>query len=205
MNSIGLPAVLRIFAELFSPKLVQEWLQSQNSEKEPNGKGGRGFYKRIFTLPVTLWYLVFQRLNTDKTQDAVVKDLRAGGADRLSPSRRQPLSKKVRSNATTSYNDARQRTPLKFLQWALQRIAEYVQAAMGLIRSARPNFQLLDGSTLPALANPALAKEYPPARNQHGTSDWCLMRVVAGFCLWTGVVLSAGQGSVLLSEQALAW
>lgn len=205
MNSIGLPAVLRIFAELFSHKLVQEWLQSQNSEKEPKGKRGRGFYKRIFSLPVTLWYLVFQRLNSDKTQDAVVKDLRAGGADRLSPSRRQPLSKKVRSDATASYNDARQRTPLKFLQWALQRIAEHVQAAMGLIRSARPNFQLLDGSTLPALANPALAKEYPPARNQHGTSDWCLMRVVAGFCLWTGVVLSAGQGSVLLSEQALAW
>jgi hypothetical protein len=204
MKSIDLLAVLRIFAELFSHKLVQHWVQSQNSE-QPKGKRCRGFYKRIFTLPVTLWYLVFQRLNTDKTQDAVVKDLRAGGADRLSPSSRQPLSKKVRSEATTSYNDARQRMPLKFLQWSLQRIAEHVQRALGLNRSASPNFQLLDGSTLPALANPALAKAYPPARNQHGSSDWCLMRVVAGFCLWTGVVLSAVEGSVGLSEQVLAW
>lgn len=204
MNSIDLPVVLRIFAEVFSLKSAQHWVQSQRSE-QPNGKRGRGFYNRIFSLPVTLWYLVFQRLNTDKTQDAVVKDLRAGGADRFSPSRRQPLSKKVRSDATTSYNDARQRVPLKFLQWALQRIAEHVQEALGHKRSASRNFQLLDGSTLPTLANPALAQAYPPARNQHGTSDWCLMRVVAGFCLWTGVVLSAVEGSVVLSEQVLAW
>jgi hypothetical protein len=204
MNPIALPTILRIFAQLFSHKGVQHWVQSQPSE-QPEDKRGRGFYKRIFSLPVTLWYLVFQRLNTDKTQDAVVKDLRAGGADRLSPSRRQPLSKKVRSEATTSYNDARQRMPLKFLQWALQRIAEHVQQALGHHRSANGNFQLLDGSTLAALANPALAKAYPPARNQHGSSDWCLVRVVAGFCLWTGVVLSAVEGSVLLSEQVLAW
>ena len=95
MNSIDLPAVLRIFAELFSYKPVQQWLQFQNLE--PERKRPRGFYRRIFSLPVTLWYLVFQRLNADKTQDAVVKDLRAGGADRLSPSRRQPLSKKLHS------------------------------------------------------------------------------------------------------------
>jgi hypothetical protein len=202
MNSIPLPAVLQIFAELFSHQSVQQWLKLQNSK--PSAGRSRSFYRRIFSLPVTLWYLIFQRLSTDKTQDAVVKDLQAGGADRLSPSRRQPLSKKVRSNATTSYNDARQRMPLKFLQWALQRIAEHVQKASQLIRSGR-HFQILDGSTLPALTNPALAKAYPPTRNQHGPSDWCLMRVVAGFCLWTGVVLGAVEGSLLLSEQALAW
>lgn len=203
MNSIDLPAVLRIFAELFSYKPVQQWLQFQNLE--PEEKRPRGFYKRIFSLPVTLWYLVFQRLNADKTQDAVVKDLRAGGADRLSPSRRQPLSKKVHSRATTSYNDARQRMPLEFLQWALRRIAQHVQTSMGLNRSDSENFQLLDGSTLPVLANPALIKAYPPARNQHGSSDWSLMRVVVGFNLLTGAVLGAVEGSILLSEQVLAW
>ena len=67
MNAIDWPSVLRIFAELFSPKLVRHWLQSQNSQ--PEGKRRRGFYQRIFSLPVTLWYLVFQRLNSDKTQD----------------------------------------------------------------------------------------------------------------------------------------
>jgi len=204
MNSIPLLAVLQIFADLFKHKWVEQWVQSQLSEP-PQGKRGRGPYKRIFSLPVTLWYLIFQRLNTDKTLDAVLKDLGEGGADRLSPSRREPLSKKVRSHATTAYSDARQRMPLKFLQWALQRIAAHVQPILEPTRDGGRKFQLLDGSTLAVCANPSLLKAYPSAKNQHGSSDWCLMRVVVGFCLWTGVVISAMEGSVLVSEQVLAW
>jgi hypothetical protein len=49
-------------------------------------KTKRGFYERIFSLQVTLWYLIFQRLNDDRTLSAVIKDLRAGGAERLAPS-----------------------------------------------------------------------------------------------------------------------
>jgi hypothetical protein len=202
MNSIALPTVLKIFAELFSPKALRQWTKAK--EPNPDSDHPRGFYQRIFSPVVTLWYLIFQRLNSDKTQDAVVKDLRAGGADRLSPSRRQPLSKKVRSDATTSYNDARQRIPLNFLQWVLQRIAHHIQALRPAIDGGR-NFQLLDGSTLAVLVNRALGKVYPPSKNQHGRSDWSLIRVVVGFCLSTGVVLSAAEGSIHLSEQALTW
>lgn len=203
MNSIALSTVMEVFAELFSPKLATQWLESQ--PQKPSPEQPRGFYRRIFSLVVTLWYLVFQRLNADKTQDAVVKDLRQGGADRLSPSRRKPLSKQVRSEATSSYNDARQRMPLGFLQWALRRIADCVRAGCKPIQAGSRSFQIFDGSTLAILANPRLAKAYPPATNQHGSSDWCLMRVVVGFCAWTGVVLSAIEGPMFLSEQTLAW
>jgi len=203
MNSIALSTVLEVFAELFSPKLAQRWLQSQRAE--PNAKHPRGFYRRIFSLVVTLWYLIFQRLHADKTQDAVVKDLRQGGADRLSPSRRKPLSKQVRSQATSSYNDARQRVPLGFMQWALRRIADRVRAGCKPIQQGSRSFQIFDGSTLAILANPSIAMNFPPASNQHGSSDWCLMRVVLGFCAFTGVVLSAMEGPMFLSEQTLAW
>jgi|NGEPerStandDraft_6_1074524.scaffolds.fasta_scaffold22797_3 hypothetical protein len=203
MNSIPVPTVLGLFAKLFSQELAQQWLQSQSSE--PNPGRPRGFYRRIFSLVVTLWYLIFQRLNADKTQDAVVKDARRGGADRFSPSRRERLSKKIRSNATTSYNDARQRMPLEFLQWALRRIGEHVQEGLRQSGVALRSFQLIDGSTLPVLWNPSLGQAYPPARNQHGRSDWCLMRVVVGFCAFTGVVLSATEGPMQMGEQALAW
>ena len=203
MNSIGLPTVLEVFAGLFSHKLALQWLRSQT----PAQKLGhpRGFYRRIFGLVVTLWYLVFQRLNHDKTQDAVVKDLRHGGADRLSPSRRQRLSKQVRSDATSSYNEARQRIPLAFVQWALRRIADGVREGCQQLRTGARSFQIFDGSTLAVLANPSLTKAYPPATNQHGCSDWCLMRVVVGFCAFTGVVLSAVEGPMCLGEQTLAW
>jgi Transposase DDE domain len=200
MNSIACPTVLKLFAQLFSQKAVEQWCGSEGYQPDPSRP--RGFYRRIFSLVVTFWYLVFQRLNADKTQDAVVKDLRGGGADRLSPRGQPPLSKRVKSHATTSYNDARQRMPVEFLAWALHRIAEHVQKAFG---AGSRSFQLIDGSTLPILANPSLVKAYPPASNQHGSSDWCVMRVVVGFCALTGVALSAIEGPMLLGEQALAW
>lgn len=202
MNTLALATVLGLFAELFSHQMAQQWWQSQ--EPQTRSKRRRGFYRRIYGLVVTLWYLIFQRLNTDKTLDAAVKDLHNGGADRLSPSPRKRLSKQVKSDDTSSYNDARQRMPLAFLLWALRQIAEKVLAGLGL-GGLRRSFQLLDGSTLATLRNEALALVYPPATNQHGSSDWCLMRVVVGFCAWTGVVLSAAEGSMLVSEQVLAW
>jgi hypothetical protein len=63
----------------------------------------------------------------------------------------------------------------------------------------------LDGSTLAVLVNPLLAAAYPPARNQSGTSDWSLMRIVVGFCARSGAVLSALEGAMQRSEQAMAW
>ena len=65
--------------------------------------------------------------------------------------------------------------------------------------------QVLDGSTLSVLVNPRLAKDYPPARNQSGTSDWSLIRIVVGFCARSGAVLSALEGAMQRSEQAMAW
>lgn len=199
MNATPLPVVLQLFAKLFRHANLQAWAQSQPASAAPH----RGFYQRIYSLTITLGSLVLQRLNADQTQAAVVQDLRAGGADRLSPSRRQPVSQKVHSQATASYNDARQRLPLELLRWALAQIATDVRKAFGRVEARM--FQLLDGSTLPILFNPMVAQDYPVARNQHGASDWCLMRVVVGFCAVTGVARGAVEGAYLLSEQALCW
>ena len=220
MNSVALSSVLLIFMQLFGRRPFQQWLsqRADNPPKPTRAKrpsksnrrrsaqaGAQGYYARIFSLPVTLWYMIFQRLSADKTLSCVVKDARNGGADRLSPSGREPISRKIRSQGTSSYSDARQRMPLELLQWALSRIAEHIQ---GLWKAKQPQgltFQLLDGSTLAMLATPELVAKYPPNGNQSGTNDWCLMRVVVGFCAWTGVVLSAAEASVRVGEQALAW
>lgn len=55
------------------------------------------------------------------------------------------------------------------------------------------------------LQTPLLAKAYPPSRNQSGSSDWCLMRILVGFCARSGAVLSALEGALEQSEQRLAW
>jgi hypothetical protein len=207
------PAVsvmLQMFGLLFSNRWIARWQQSQAG---PVGEknAARRFYERIYSLRVTLWYLIFQRLNSDPTLDAVVTDVRRGGADRLGR-RGRKLSKRVRSTKTSAYSQARQRLPLELLEAALAYLGALLCQQVGYERAPRraPGpagrmRQLFDGSTLAMLATPELARAFPPARNQKGPSDWCLMRIVVGFCARSGAILSAISGPVQQSEQALAW
>jgi hypothetical protein len=226
-----LPLVLEIFALLFSPQWIGRWQKKWRAQKrlaqsgptragsvqdsrknKTKKKSAQGrFYQRIFSLRVTLWYLIFQRLNFDQTLAAVVVNLREGGADRLGR-RRRKLSRQVRSTKTSAYNQARQRLPLELLQEALAHLRQALLNLVGLVAPPRERpgpaertRQLLDGSTLALLVNPTLAAAYPPANNQNGASDWSLMRIVVGFCARSGAVLSALEGAMQRSEQAMAW
>ena len=217
--SAHLPQVLDLFIFLFGPAWVtrwqRQWTQAQAAAAaaapSPRRPNRPCFYQRIFCLRVTLWYLLFQRLQADHSLAAVVVNVRSGGADRLRP-KRAPLSRKVRSTKTSGYNQARQRLPLAFLQAALAHFQQGLLKLVGLAPAptqppppGQRTRQLLDGSTLAVLLTPALAKDYPPAANQHGTSDWCLLRILVGFCARSGAVLSAIEGPRQQSEQALAW
>jgi hypothetical protein len=159
------------------------------------------FYARLFTPIVTLWYLIFQRLAFDQTLQAAVSDARHGGADSLC----QGLSTRLRSNATTSLSDARQRLPLSFLTHALA-----LQAAHIVNLSAQRFWRglqvcLLDGSTVRLRPYGDIPEHFPPHGNQHKSPPyWCLMRVVVGFCAFTQAALRCTFGSLKLSEQTLA-
>lgn len=230
----SLPLVLEIFTLLFSHRWVGCWqkkwrtlkrltgspsgcpglaapAQDVQRKKNPKKPAQERFYERIFSLRVTLWYLIFQRLNFDPTLAAVVVNLREGGADRLGR-RRRKLSGRVRSTKTSAYNQARQRLPLELLQEALAHLRQGLLKLVGLAPAPRERpgpagrtRQLLDGSTLAVLVTPRLAQAYPPASNQNGASDWSLMRIVVGFCGRSGAVLSALEGAMQRSEQAMAW
>ena len=228
----GRALVLEVFALLLSKRWLGLWQKKWRAQKRLTGKGpGRSggaaqtqaskpehkprparFYERIFSLRVTLWYLIFQRLNFDQTQAAVVVNLREGGANRLGRRRASKLSRRVRSTQTSAYNQARQRMPLELLSEALAHLRQGLLKLVGLGPAPRKRpgptertRPILDGSTLAVLVTPRLAAAYPPARNQSGKSDWSLMRIVVGFCARSGAVLSALEGAMQQSEQSMAW
>jgi hypothetical protein len=159
------------------------------------------FYERLFTPIVTLWYLIFQRLDFDHTLEGVVADARDGGADSLG----KRLSKKLLSSATVSYSNARQRLPLAFLSEAL---ALQVRKILGLNPRARWRgllVNLLDGSTVRMRPGGDIPQKFPPHGNQaKAPAYWCLMRVVVCFCAQTGAALNCAMGNTSRSEQVLA-
>jgi hypothetical protein len=163
-------------------------------------KKGR-FYDRLFTPLVTLWYLIFQRLAADHTLEKVVADAHAGGANAL----RRGLSQKLRSTATVSFSNARQRLPLAFL---FESLALQVRRLLAL----NPHTLwhglvvcLLDGSTVRLRPYGDIARRFPPNGNQARRAPyWCLMRVVVGFCARSGAALACARGSFFRSEQVLA-
>jgi len=216
--SQNIPGALKVFAMLFSNRWIEAWQARQKRERSaaaqelPSSgliKRCRHAYQRIFSLRVTLWYLIWQRLSPDHTLAAVVTNLREGKVDRLGVRGRKRLSSRVRSTKTSGYNQARQRMPLEFLQQALTHLGLAVCKWVGWVANQRKPDQrprqMLDGSTVAVLQTPSLAAQYPPARNQSGSSDWCVLRIVVGFCARSGVVLSAIEGALEKSEQALTW
>ena len=158
------------------------------------------FYERLFSPLVTLQLLLFQRLNADHSLDAALAYARHGGANALQPK----LSSRLRSDSTASYSDARQRLPWLFLAQVLQAMGAKMNALspQGLWKGWR--LVLLDGSTVRLRSLGNIPKQFPPHGNQHVRAGyWCLMRVVVGFCAFSGAALDCALGSTHKSEQLL--
>lgn len=161
---------------------------------------GRGFYDRLFSPLVTLWYLLFQRLNSDHTLDAVVVDAANGGADALNPK----LSAGLTSDSTSAYSDARKRIPLSFLAQALRLQGSKMVMLDGRVRWGEFTLALLDGTTTRLRPFGDIPEQYPAQGNQHGKVYWCLMRVVACFCALSGAAIDCDMAAVTVSEQVMA-
>lgn len=159
-------------------------------------------YQRLWTPHITLWYLIWQRLQPQGTLERVVTDARRGGADRLG-ARGQPLSKGLKSKASTAYSDARQRLPL---DWVRQWFTQSAAALLALGRGPSPDLptELLDGSTLRLRPHGDIAQHFPPHRTRRKRAYWCVARVLVSFCATSGLATAALLASLHVSEQALA-
>ena len=183
------------FHKLLPLSLVEGWLALADKD----------FYERAFTPLITLWYLIFQRLGPNHHLSQVQEDALEGGADRLSP-RGKRLSRQLRSEATTSFSDARQRLPLEVCQRALRHIAEQTHKAFEVPEKFGLKLGLIDGSTCRLRPFGDIPQHFPPHRpgNCKKTPYWCLARVVGVLCWATGVVVHSTMSGLKTSEQALA-
>lgn len=161
-----------------------------------------GLYDRLWTPVITLWYLIWQWLQDDHTLEKVVTDARRGGADCLCV-KNKLLSKGLKSKATTSYSNARQRLPSEWVIECFGKLAE-VLLNLGSWRHRDLPAELLDGSTKRLRPHGTIPQEFPAHRTRRKKAYWCLARVVASFCAATGIATAARIAAIHTSEQALA-
>ncbi len=187
--------LLRRFHHLLPLSLMAGWLAVSDQT----------LYQRAFTPLITLWYLVFQRLDPNHHLSRVQEDALEGGADRLSPPGKR-LSQQLRSEATTSFSDARQRLPLEFCQRTLRHIAEQTHQAFQVPQKFGLKLGLIDGTTCRLRPFGDIPQYFPPHRpgNCKKPAYWCLARVVGVVCWATGVVVDSAMAGLKTSEQALA-
>jgi hypothetical protein len=160
----------------------------------------------IFTLTVTSWLMIMQRLSPQGTLATAVSELIHGnGRELLEPCKR--VRDENISAGTGAYSQARQRVPVA----AARRITEQTFEQLHEISSEnglRDRLFLLDGSSIRLMHTPALIKAYPQAENQHGKSHWPVMRIGVMHHVVTALAMAPEfgpmYGSKAVSEQGLS-
>lgn len=181
--------------------IYQRWLPTQVIYQLLS-EAGRTYYQRVLPPVLVLWGFIFQRLNRDHTCDAAWSHLSSDDV------RQQfgvaPLEAGRVSESTSAYCQARKRLPLSVAQSILPLTAQALQEELGQVglwHGYRVN--LFDGSTLRLQASQELTEHYGVATNQHGRSHWPLLRVVAGFDLYSGAVHGVTEGAYSTGEHRL--
>lgn len=180
----------------------QEWLPLQMIRQIYQESGHR-FYQRVLPPILVLWGFIFQRLNADHTCDAAWSHLTSGAVRERFGLRPIPLQQL--SESTSAYCQARKRLPLAVVHKVVAATAQAFQQAFGdtgLWHGYRVN--LLDGSTLQLSASPELIEHYSRATNQHGCGHWPILRLVAGFDLFSGIANAVCEGPYRSGEHTLA-
>ena len=187
--------LLEQFTKLLPASLLVGWLACTP----------KAFYQRAFTPLITLWYIIFQRLQPKHTLSKVISDARCGGADCLSQANKR-LSKQLRSLSTAAFSKARSRFPVDLLSKTLRHSAHEIRSWTKGLKWEGWNIALLDGSTFRLRPLGDIAQTFPPHRPGNTKKDpyWCLVRVVCAFCLNSGVLLDCAMGDLTFSEQALS-
>ena len=173
--------------------------------RKASGKRAEG---GVYTVELTTWMIMRQRLDGKGTQSTAVQEVAEGRPQALLRSHKR-LAEQTLSSNTGAYSRACRRLGQGVAEQVANRIFNYLMADVlealpGLGRRAF----LLDGSSADLQATPELCKAYPPAQNQHGSTHWPVVRIVVAHDLVSGMAMQPCWGPMYgnqpVSEQELA-
>lgn len=187
---------------IFGAAVPPEFFQNLRKASGKRAEGG------VYTVELTMWMMLRQRLDPKGTLSTTVQDVAEGRPQALLPTHKR-LTEGTLSSNTGGFCRARRRVDQKVTIQVGDRIFNYLMADVpealpGLGRRAF----LLDGSSLDLPATPELRKAYPPAENQYGVAHWPVVRIVVAHDVISGFAMQPCWGPMYgpqrVSEQALA-
>lgn len=191
--------LLAIFGEIFSRKVIKQWVKKSKVR----------LYWRVLTPLIILWGLIYQRLNIDHTCDAVISHFYTGAVDGLDKedTNQFPVSRRLKSESTSSYVQGRLRMPLLVIMSAFNQVRETIS---NWIKEADDDeaytwkshaVRLLDGTTFRLQPTPDLRSTYGQASNGKGMSHWVVVKSLIACCLFSQTVIAFVEGGI--SEPAM--
>jgi hypothetical protein len=170
---------------------------------------GRATFSRQGPLSpwVVTWLMIFQRLDAKGTLSVAVRHLLTGPVRRVVRWPENAPAPPLSAN-TSAYSQARCKLPLEVAEQVSSLLFESLQEQPRILPGLEWPVFLLDGSTILLAHSPAMARSYPPPRNQHGASHWPVMRVLVAHDVVSGLAAPPCWGPVdgpqAVSEQGLA-
>lgn len=160
----------------------------------------------VFTLPVTVWTMMLQRLSSKGTLAGAVADLVGGAGGELLQDCKRVREGRISSNPG-AFCQARKRLP----KMAAMRIAQRSFSGLLSISATddiRDRVFVLDGSSIRLPHTDKVLATYGPAENQYGKSHWPVMRIAVMHHVRTGLAMPPEFGPMYgpnkVSEQVLA-
>lgn len=163
--------------------------------KAPTGPNSR---HRTYTQSRTFWCFLWQCLQVHAAGREVVRQLQA----LLALHGAAPIS-----SEDGAYCIARQRLSETLFAAALQTTALACQRAASIVcgfLQDRP-VKLIDGTNLLMTDTPENQRQYPQVRTMRAGCSFPIMKIVVVFSLLSGAVLTAGCGSIYVSEFRLLY
>ena len=196
------PASLNGILDLYCQAVPEEFFQQLRKDL------GLTSRRRIFGLPLVIWLMMVQRLDSKATLSTSVQQVVQQRPSVLLSDHKR-LRESTVSGHTGAYSDARKKMPLE----AAEKVADRVFTHLSELprRQALPGWDrrvfMLDGTSVELAHTPLLVEAYPPARNQHGELHWPVLRVLVAQELTTALAERPCWGPMYgpqaVSEQAL--
>lgn len=142
----------------------------------------------IFTSVVTIWLMIFQRLDSGGSLSEALSYLRQGYLDSLLDIRSLRVRGKRISGNTGGYSRARERISVLRVEQVCDELSTALHETRSNSRTKHKNVFVIDGSTLRLSHTDSVLESYPQKVNQYGKAHYPLLRL--------GVITNAATGVV---------